>query len=112
MPRYLGDGRLCTFTAPEGGVEAGGTYLIGSLIVVSTTMMWGGGTFVGAVSGVWGLAKEPAEAWLQGTKVYWSPTPKVWTTVAANANRLGGCAVGSTLAGSPTGLVRLDGTAR
>jgi predicted RecA/RadA family phage recombinase len=68
-PRYLGDGRLGQFVAPEGGVEAGQTYLIEAILVVATTTSWGGGSFIGAISGAWELHTVPTETWPEGVKM-------------------------------------------
>ncbi len=107
---YLRPGRVCTFTAPTGGVTAGVPVLIGSLLVVPETTVAAGLPFEGAAEGIWLLPKADAQAWAEGAIIYWDNVAKNCTTVSTSNYRVGvaAAAVAST-AGLVTGYVRLNG---
>ncbi|MEL7090252.1 MAG: DUF2190 family protein [Pseudomonadota bacterium] len=110
MKTYVQDGNIMTVPAPA-AVASGGGVLIGSLFGIAQKDAALDEDVAIVTCGVFQHAKESAQAWTLGAKVYWDNTNKVMTT-AASGNKLVGTAAAVAANPSPTGVVRLDGAAR
>jgi predicted RecA/RadA family phage recombinase len=108
MQNFIQEGDVVTLTAPyarSGGQGA----LVGTLFGVATSDVANGATGEFKTRGVFTLAKNSAEAWTVGAKIYWDNTAKVCTTTSTS-NTLIGCALAVAANPSSTGTVRLNGT--
>ena len=85
---YIQEGDSLTLTAPY-AVSSGGGLLVGSLFAVATVTLANGASGSCATEGVWELAKNSAEAWTQGAKIYWDNTNKVCTTTVGSNTFIG-----------------------
>jgi predicted RecA/RadA family phage recombinase len=105
---YIQPGKTLTLTAPyqrDSGEAAKVGAIIG--IALGTVAESAEGEF--AVTGVWTHAKNSAEAWAVGDKVYWDDTNKVFTATATS-NTLAGVAMAVAANPSSTGRLRLNGS--
>lgn len=109
MKNYVQDGDFLTLVAPHECASGAGA-LVGSLFGVATGNIADGAEGEFATTGVYDLAKVPAQAWTVGAKVYWSAADRQCTTVATG-NTLIGAAVAEAANPSATGRVRLNGAA-
>ena len=105
---YIQAGDTLTLTAPY-AVASGGGLLVGSLFAVALGTLASGASGSCMVEGVFELAKNSAEAWTVGLKVYWDNTNKVVTSTATS-NTLIGCASEPAANPSGVGRVRLNGS--
>lgn len=108
MQNFVQDGETITLTAPY-AVASGAGFLVGSLFAVACATAANGATVEGKTRGVCTLAKNSAEAWTVGLKLYWDNTAKV-VTLTSTSNTLIGCAAAVAANPSSTGNVRLNGT--
>jgi predicted RecA/RadA family phage recombinase len=99
------DADLMEFAAPYDRLSGQGA-LIGAIFGVATKDILSGvrGNF--KTRGVFTLAKNSAEAWTEGAKIYWDNTAKQCTTTATS-NSLIGVAAAAAANPSSTGDVRL-----
>lgn len=89
---YVQPGEKVDLTAPTGGVTTGVGALLGRLFVVALQTVAAAAAFVGMRSGVWSLAKNNAQAWVVGDKIYWDNTNKRADNVpTAGFRRIGVC---------------------
>lgn len=104
---YIQEGDTLTLTAPY-AVASGGGLLVGALFAVALVSLSSGTSGSCATEGVFELAKNSAEAWTVGQKIYWDNTNKVCTTTVTS-NTLIGCATEPATNPSSVGRVRLNG---
>ena len=104
---YIQEGDTLTLTAPY-AVASGGGLLVGSLFAVALVTLANGASGSCMTEGVFELAKNSAEAWTVGQKIYWDNTNKVCTTTATS-HTLIGCATEPAANPSSVGRVRLNG---
>jgi predicted RecA/RadA family phage recombinase len=85
------------------GALVGSIFGVALLTVLSTVV----GPF--ATLGVWELAKNSAEAWTVGARIYWDDTNKRCTTTSTSNTLIG---VAQAVAANPSsvGRVRLNGS--
>jgi len=105
---YIQDGDVLNLTASY-AVLSGGGLLVGTLFAVASISLALGESGSCHTEGCWELAKNSAEAWTVGAKIYWDDTNKHCTTTATS-NTLIGCAIEPAANLSPVGRVRLNGT--
>lgn len=109
--KFIKPGNTVTLTAPAGGVVAGMLYLVGALLVLAKTTAAAGAEFEGATNGVFEDApKKTAQAWAEGTKLYWDNVASVFTTTVTGNSPVGIC-LSAEIAAAATGTVMLTGVA-
>jgi predicted RecA/RadA family phage recombinase len=108
MKNYIQSGNVLTLAAPYDRTS-GQAMKVGSIIAVATGTVVSGSLVEAAVVGVFEHAKNSAEAWTVGARVYWDDTNKVFTTTSSG-NTLAGVAVAAAANPSSTGVVRLNGS--
>jgi predicted RecA/RadA family phage recombinase len=106
---YVQSGDESLDLAAPYAVAAGAGALIGSMFVVALVTLANGAVGAFKRNGVWNLAKNSAEAWTVGQKVYWDNTNKVVTSTVGS-NTLIGCAGAVAVNPSSVGRVILNGT--
>lgn len=109
MKNYVQHGDTLTLTAPSGGVVSGSPVKIGNLLVVPQASAAQGEEFEGKTSGVFEVAKHgagSAQAWSEGSLVYWDDSNKRFTNTATG-NLLAGVAVAAALTADTAGRVKL-----
>jgi predicted RecA/RadA family phage recombinase len=108
MNNYLQSEKVIEVAAPY-NVSSGGGCLVGGGIFGFANVTALSGALVPLVTqGVFTHAKNSAEAWTVGAKIYWDDTAKVLTTVSTS-NTLVGNAVAAAANPSASGTVRLNG---
>ena len=100
-------GDVVPLTAPAGGVTSGTPVQVGQLLSIPVADAAATETFQGQVRGVFTLPKTSAQAWTEGTLVYWDDGASEVTTVA-DGNLPIGHATAAAANPSSTGSVRLD----
>lgn len=110
MKTYIQPGDAITLTAPA-AITAGTPINNGVLAGVAITDAADGALVECATVGVFQLAKTSAQAWTVGQAIYLIPTTRLVTTATTAGNLLIGTAVAVAANPSPTGLVRLNGSA-
>lgn len=105
---YIQPGDVLDLAAPYQR-NAGEGALVGSIFGVALNTVASGAVGQFQTRGVWTLAKNSAEAWTVGQKVYWDNTNKVVTTTSTS-NTLIGVAAAVAANPSSTGNVRLNGS--
>lgn len=114
MKNAIANGERFTTTAPSdtGSVDlsAGDGCLIGNIFGVAVNDAAMGETVVLALTGVFDLAKNSAEAWAEGDLIYWDDTNHQCTTTVGS-NTLIGAAWKAAANPSSSGQVRLNSTA-
>lgn len=110
MKNFKQDGDTVTVTAPA-NVTSGGGVLVGSLFGIAVNTALSGADVEIKRTGVFEHAKNSAEAWTVGTKVYWDNTAKVFTTTATSNTLVGVAAVAASNP-SALGTALLDGATR
>lgn len=109
MNNMTGTGKQMTFTAPGGGVTAGGGLLIGALFVVAASTVAAGLPFACAVEGVFTLPKNAGEGNLvEGQPVSWDVANNRFSTDQSVGLPIGTMAA-AALSADVTGSVRLHG---
>lgn len=106
MNNYIQPGDVVDLTAPYDRSSGEGA-LVGSLFGVAAADVASGATGAFKTMGVFDLAKNSAEAWTVGEKIYWDDTNKVCTTTATS-NTLIGVALAAAANPSSTGRVKLN----
>lgn len=105
---YVQKGDVLTVAAPAGGVSSGDPVLVGgALFGVATGSADAGEDFELSTVGVYRLPKVSAQAWDQGTFIYFDAAAGNCTTVDTG-NTLVGYAARAAANPSPTGTVRLS----
>lgn len=107
MKNYVQPGDTVTVTAPA-AIASGDGVLVGKLFGVAVIAAASGADVEIKTTGIFDIAKNSAEAWTQGTDIYWDNTAKVMTTTATS-NTLVAKAVLAAANPSGTGRVRLNG---
>ncbi|WP_018407923.1 DUF2190 family protein [Methylocystis rosea] len=102
---FIQSGEAVEFAAPY-AVASGAGALIGAIFGVAQTTLGNGERGAFQLCGVWELAKNSAEAWTEGAKIYWDNTNKRCTTTASG-NTLIGVATEAAANPSSVGRVRL-----
>lgn len=110
MKNFKQPGDTVTVTAPA-DVASGAGVLVGVLFGIATNAALSGAEVEIKRTGVFEHAKNSAEAWTVGAKVYWDNTAKVFTTTATS-NTLVGAAAAAAANPSALGTVLLDGAVR
>lgn len=110
MKNFVQPGDVVTLTAPA-DVAAGVPINNGVLAGVTITAAASGATVECATSGIFDLAKTSAQAWTVGQAIYLIPATRLVTTATTAGNLLIGTAVAVAANPTPTGLVRLNGSA-
>lgn len=110
MKNFKQPGDMVTVAAPA-NVASGAGVLVGSLFGIATNTALSGADVEIKRTGVFEHAKNSAEAWTVGAKVYWDDTNKVLTTTATS-NTLVGVAAAVAANPSALGTVLLDGAVR
>ena len=105
---FVQPGHVVSLTAP-GAVISGALVQVGMLVGVAQVNAEAGAPVEVALEGVHELAKVSAQAWTEGQAIYVSATGLA--TTAATGNVLIGTAVAVAANPSPTGTVRLNGSA-
>lgn len=102
---FIQEGEAVEFAAPY-AVASGAGALIGTIFGVAQVTLANAERGAFALCGVWELAKNSAEAWIEGGKIYWDNTNKRCTTTSAG-NTLIGVATEAAANPSSVGRVRL-----
>lgn len=84
MKNYIQPGSAIDCVAPAGGVVSGRPVIIGSLIGIASVTAAEGLPFVLNRDGVYRLPKVSAQAWTQGSKIYWTSGNLATTTASGN----------------------------
>lgn len=107
MKNFKQKGGVVTLVAPA-ALAAGVGILVGSLFGITTNAVASGAEVEVLREGVFTVAKNSAEAWTVGAKVYWDDTAKVFTITNTTDTLVGVC---YAVAANPsaTGVVLLDG---
>lgn len=112
MNNFEQPGLVQTFTAPSGGVVAGGVYKIGQVLVVAAASVAQTLPFEGQIRGVFrNMPKATGTAWTEGALLYWDVADGEFNT-SSSGNRLAGHAAEAAESAADTGTVYLDGTSR
>lgn len=111
MKNFVQEGDLITFAAAPYAVASGGGFKSGAFVAIAVVAAASGAPVTGKIEGVFTHAKNSADVWTVGTKVYWDDTAKVFTSVVGT-NTLVGAAVEAAAGGITTGTVYLDGAIR
>jgi predicted RecA/RadA family phage recombinase len=106
MKNFVMSGELVDWTS-DATVSSGDVILRGSLFGACTRSGVSGDVIPVRTGGVLDYAKNSAEAWTFGVKLYWDNTNKVFTTASAG-NTAAGVAVAVAANPSSTGRVRLN----
>lgn len=107
MKNFQQKGDVVTLIAPA-ILASGVGVLVGSLFGITTNAAASGAEVEVLREGVFTVAKNSAEAWAVGDKVYWDDTAKVFT-ITNTADALVGVAYAVAANPSATGTVLLDG---
>lgn len=107
MKNYQQKGDIVTLIAPA-ALASGVGVLVGSIFGITQNAAASGAEVEALRQGVFTHAKNSAEAWTVGDKVYWDNTAKVFTTTVGT-NTLVGAAYAVAANPSATGTVLLDG---
>jgi len=107
MKNYVQAGQVIPVPSPA-AVLSGQGVRIGVLFGVASFDALQGQSLELAVTGVFRLAKVPAQAWTVGAPIYATAAGQL-TTAATAGNLLIGVAVEAAANPSPEGLVRLNG---
>jgi len=110
MNNFKQEGEVVTVAAPY-TVASGAGVLVGSLFGIATSAAASGADVEIKREGVFEHAKNSAEAWTVGAKVYWDNTAKVFTTTSTSNTLVGVAAVAASNP-SALGTVLLDGATR
>ncbi len=110
MKNFKQTGEFVTVIAPA-ALASGVGVLVGSLFGITTNAAASGAEVEVKRTGVFTLAKNSAEAWTVGAKVYWDDTAKV-LTITNTSDTLVGVALAVAANPSATGTVLLDGAIR
>ena len=108
MQNYVQPGDVVSVVAPY-ALTGGQGALVGNLFGVAVASAASGATVQLLTEGVATLAKNSAEAWTVGLRLYWDNTAKV-VTLTSTANTLIGCAMAVAANPSATGVVRMNGS--
>jgi predicted RecA/RadA family phage recombinase len=103
MKNFINEGYTLDVTSGS-NVTSGQLVILGSLVGVATTTAAAGTTFALKTSGVFELAKNSAEAWTIGAKIYWDTT-NLWATTTVGSNVLIGRA--AEIAANPSAVGRV-----
>ena len=106
MKNYVSSGKVITVAAPA-AVVSGDFVLVGSMFGIAATDGASGAAVEIKIGGVYDYAKNSAEAWTAGAKVYWDATNKVFTSTATG-NTYAGVAALAAANPSSSGRVRLN----
>lgn len=107
MKNFISPGDVVTVPAPY-DVASGAGALVGTLFGIAAFAAVSGAPVEIRTRGVFDTAKNSAEAWTVGAKVYWDNTNKVVTTTATSNTEIGKAV---DVAANPSGIgrVRLNG---
>jgi predicted RecA/RadA family phage recombinase len=106
MMNYIQSGDVVEVAAPY-NVTSGGGALVGSLFGFAVVTALSGATVPLKTKGIFTHAKNSAEAWTVGAKLYWDDTNKVLTTTSTS-NTLVGVAVAVAANPSASGSIRIN----
>jgi predicted RecA/RadA family phage recombinase len=106
MKNFVSAGTALALTAPSGGVVAGSTVKIGSVLAVPAQSAVEGEAFTGHVEGIFDVPATTGTAWAEGDLLYWDDTAKKYTK-AASGNTKAGVAVLAKLSAAGEGRIRL-----
>lgn len=110
MKNFKQSGDTVTLIAAA-AVASGAGILVGSIFGIATNAAAIGEEVEAKRKGVFTVAKNSAEAWAVGDKVYWDDTAKVFT-ITNTTDTLVGAAYAVAANPSATGTVLLDGAIR
>jgi predicted RecA/RadA family phage recombinase len=110
MKNFKQSGDTVTLIAAA-AVASGAGILVGSIFGIATNAAAIGEEVEAKRTGVFTVAKNSAEAWAVGDKVYWDDTAKVFT-ITNTADTLVGAAYAVAANPSAIGTVLLDGAIR
>lgn len=103
---FVQQGDVIPVVAGGGGIAAGSTQVVGTLVGIALNTAASGATADVMLEGVFTVAKTTGQAWAQGALLYWdSGTSKFTTTVGSNT--LSGTAFVAALSADTTGQIRL-----
>lgn len=107
MKNFQQEGDTVTLIAPA-ALASGVGVLVGSLFGITVNAAASGAEVEVLREGIFTVAKNSAEAWTVGAKVYWDDTAKVFT-ITNTTDTLVGVAYAIAANPSATGVVLLDG---
>lgn len=110
MKNYVQPGANLTIPAPA-DVLSGAGVKAGVLFGVAVHDALSGADVTIATEGVFSLVKTSAQAWTVGAAIYFIPGTGLCTTATTAGNLLIGVAAAAAADPTPTGLVRLNGSA-
>lgn len=110
MKNFIQPGDVITLTSPA-VITAGTPINNGVLAGVAIKDAAENALVECATTGVFQLAKTSAQAWTVGQAIYLIPTTRLVTTATTDGNLLIGTAMAIAANPTPTGLVRLNGSA-
>lgn len=110
MKNFKQSGDTATLIAAA-AVASGAGILVGSIFGIATNAAAIGEEVEAKRTGVFTVAKNSAEAWAVGDKVYWDDTAKVFT-ITNTTDTLVGAAYAVAANPSAIGTVLLDGAIR
>jgi predicted RecA/RadA family phage recombinase len=111
MKNFVQPGSVVSVIAPSGGVVSGNLVKVGLLCGVALTTAAENAPVEIALEGVFTLAKTSAQAWTVGAAIYMIPATGLATTATTAGNLFIGVALAVADNPSPTGVVRLNGSA-
>ena len=102
---YIQPGRIIDTVCPA-AVASGAVMIVGSGIRVALTAGAAAATIAASAEGVFSLAANPAEAWVDGIHLYWDGDNN-WLTAVAGAFVYAGCAARAHAAAETTAWLHL-----
>lgn len=105
---FVQPGKRLTLTAPYAR-NSGQAAKIGSIIAIALQTLANAASGEWALTGVWDVDKNSAEAWAVGDAIYWDNSAKNFTTTSSGNTKAG---VATAVAANPssTGRLRLNGS--
>lgn len=108
--KFIQPGDHLTFTNGSGGtLDSGQPYLQGVMFGVVQNESLTTEIYTMKTEGVNLIAKDAAQAWTEGQRLYWDDTLKVLSTTATSGFFPVGIAAKAALAADTEGEIRLDG---
>lgn len=109
MQNYIQPGDIIDLVAPAGGFTSGVITRVGAFVGVPQCTVAAGEIGAVKLTGVFDLAKVPAQAWTQGQAIYLNAAGTQLTSVSATGVFLVGAATEAAANPSAVGRVRLNG---
>ena len=106
---FVQPGKRITATAPYARNSGQAAKIGAAIIAIALQTLANAASGEWALTGVWTVDKNSAEAWAVGDVAYWDNTNKVFTTTSTS-NTKAGVAVAVAANPSSSGVLRLNGS--